>query len=89
MLVGVGLNKPRLDHDNGHHTQNNDIYLSVYVCIIYLVFVAPWFLRSVYVVKCSVYFGILTCPHAWFITACTQLNSRTTGSTHVCCAFYQ
>ena len=32
-------------------------------------FVAHWFLRSVYALKCSMYSGILTCSHVWFTTA--------------------
>ena len=41
----------------------------IYVCIIYPAFVAPWFPRSVYALKYSVYFSILTCSRAWFTTA--------------------
>ena len=28
----------------------------------------PWFLRSVYILKCSMYSGIMTCSHVWFTT---------------------
>ena len=42
-----------------------------YVCM-YLTFspafVTPWFLRSVFALKCSVYSIILMCSHAWFTT---------------------
>ena len=54
-------------------------------------FVASWFLRSVYVLKWSVFFGILTCSHAWFTTTCTRQQywtARTTGVTRVYCDFY-
>ena len=60
------------------------IIVSEYLYIIYPAFVAPWFPRSVYVLKCSVYFGILTWSRAWFTT-----NSRTTGATRCCCEDYQ
>ena len=49
-----------------------DIYLSVYLCIIYPTFVTPWFPSSVYALKWSVYSGILTCSRAWFTTICTR-----------------
>ena len=44
--------------------QQQQLYLSIYACIIYPAFVAPWFPRSVYALKFSMYFGIiymLTC----------------------------
>ena len=41
----------------------------MYLCIIYPAFVASWFPRSVYTLKYSIYFSILTCSHAWFTTA--------------------
>ena len=49
------------------------MYVCMYVCMsMYLTFlsafVAPWFPRSVYALKCSVYSGILTCSCAWFTT---------------------
>ena len=52
--------------------------LSIYVCIIYPAFAAPWFPRSVYALKCSVYFGILTCSRA-----ALNWTARTTGATRV------
>ena len=51
------MSEPHIDHDNGPRAQNNGIYLS----IIYPMFVAPGFPRSVYALKCSMYSGILTC----------------------------
>ena len=36
----------------------------------------PWFMRSAYALKFSLYFGILTCSCVWFTTACTRLNSK-------------
>ena len=39
------------------------IYVSIYVSF-YPAFVAPWFLRSVYALKCSMYSSILTCSRA-------------------------
>ena len=51
------------------------MYLSIYVCIIYPAFVAPWFPRSVYALKCSVYsqyIDVLTCV----IYNYTRLNSK-------------
>ena len=71
-----------IDRDNGLRTQNNGMYLCL--CIIYPAFVAPWFPRSVYAVKYSVYSSILSCSHEWFTTVCTRLwTARTTGTTHV------
>ena len=67
-LIGANLSEPHIDHDNSPCARNNGIYvcsyLSIYVCIIYPVFVAPWFPRSVYTLKYSMYFSILTCSHA-------------------------
>ena len=59
LVIGASLSEPNIDHDNGPCAWNNGIR------IIYPVFVAPWFLRSVYALKCSVYSGtyidMLTC----------------------------
>ena len=63
-LIGVSLNEPHIDHDNGPCARNNGMYLSIYLCIIYPTFVTPWFPRSMYALKCSVYSGVLTCSHA-------------------------
>ena len=73
-LYGASLSEPHIDHDNSPRTWNNGMYL----CIIYPAFVAPWFPRSVYGLKFSVYSGILTCSRAWFTTLCTRLwtNSK-------------
>ena len=35
-IIGTGLSEPDIDCDNGPRVQNNAIYLSIYVCIIYL-----------------------------------------------------
>ena len=46
------------------------MYVCMYVCMYHLPRVcAPWFPGSVYVLKCSVYFSILTCSLAWFTNA--------------------
>ena len=45
------------------------MYLSIYPRIIYPAFVASWFPRSVYVLKCFVYSGILMSSCVWFTTA--------------------
>ena len=71
-LIGESLSKPHIDHDNGPHVQNNGIS----VCIIYPAFVTPWFLRSMYALKCSTYSGTLTCSRAWFTTPSTALNCK-------------
>ena len=55
-FIGASLSKPHIDRDNGLHTRNNGMYL----CIIYPAFVTPWFPRSVYALKYSVY-DMLTC----------------------------
>ena len=54
------------------------IYLSIYsyVCIIYSAFVTPWFPRSVYVLKCSVYSGILMCSHHGLQQHSTEQQGR-------------
>ena len=44
VLIGANLSEPHIDHDNGPRTRNNGMYLSMYLCIIYPVFVTPWFL---------------------------------------------
>ena len=79
-IIRVSLSELHIDHDNVPRMRNNGmylcIYLSIYLCIIYPAFVAPWFLRSVYALKCSMYSGILMCSCVWFTTACTQLNSE-------------
>ena len=49
-----------MDINECRHCIYVSIYLSIYVCIIYPTFVAPWFLRSVYALKCSMY-DMLTC----------------------------
>ena len=54
-IIGASLSEPHIDRDNGPCARKNGIYLSIYVCIIYPAFVAPWFPRSVYALKCSVY----------------------------------
>ena len=59
-FIGESLSEPHIDCDNIPHMQNNDMS----VCIIYPMFVAPWLLRSVYALKCSMYSGILTCLRA-------------------------
>ena len=73
MLSGlvIVLGEPHIDHDNSSRTQNNMVSMSVsiYLSIIYPVFVTPWFPRSMYTLKCSMYSGILTCSCAWFTTA--------------------
>ena len=54
----MSLSKPHIDHDNGPRVRNIGMYLfyvSIYLCIIYPTFVAPWFPRSVYTMKFSVY----------------------------------
>ena len=56
VLIGVSLSKPHVDHDNGPRTQNNGISVSVYHLP---TFVTPWFPRSVYALKFSVYSSIL------------------------------
>ena len=58
-VTGVSMSKLHIDHDNGPCTRNNGIYL----CILYPAFVAPWFLRSVYALKCSMYSSIIDVVH--------------------------
>ena len=59
-------------------------YVSMSVCIIYPAFVAPWFLRSVYSLKCSMY------SVYWLAHMCDlQLHAlnwtaRTIGATRAC-----
>ena len=53
------------------------------VCIIYPTFVTPWFLRSVYASKCSMYSCILTYSHMWSTTE-QQRQSKT-----LCCENHQ
>ena len=50
-------------------TPAHGIMVSIYLSNIYTAFVACWFLRSMYALKYSVYFGILTCSRVWFTTA--------------------
>ena len=57
------------------------IMVSMSACITCLAFVAPWFLRSMYAQKCSVYSGILTC-------LCVIYNC-TRSATCVCRENYQ
>ena len=75
-FIGVSLSKPHINCDNGPSALNNGMS----ACIIYPVFVPPWFPRSMHTLKYSVYSCILTCSHAWFKTACTR---RTIGATQV------
>ena len=88
-IIGASLSEPHIDHDNIPRTQNNGMYLCIYlsiyvhVCIIYPAFVAPWFPRSMYALKYSMYSGISTCSHAWF-TIALDWTARTTGATRVC-----
>ena len=77
-IIGASLSMPHIDHDNGTHAQNNGMS----VCIIYPVFVAPWFPRSVYASKCSVYSCILTYSHMWSTT------EQQRQSTTLCCENY-
>ena len=90
-VIEANLSEPHIDHDNGPQARNNCIWVStcVYLCIIYPAFVAPWFLRSMYTLKCFVYSGTLTCSRAWVTTALysrSMLNwtARKTGATCVC-----
>ena len=39
IIIGASLSEPHIDHDNGLRMQNNSMYLSMYLCIIYPVFV--------------------------------------------------
>ena len=55
--------------------------VSIYLCIIYPAFVAPWFLRSVYTLKCSVYWSAHM--HDLQLYA-LEWTARTTGATRVC-----
>ena len=56
----------------------------MYLCLYHLLaFVTPWFPRSVYTIRCSMYSGILKCSHAWFTTA-LDWTARATGATRVC-----
>ena len=63
-VIGASLSEPHIDRDNVPRARKNgmslSIYLCTYVCIIYPAFVAPWFPRSMYALKCSVY-DMLTC----------------------------
>ena len=54
-IIGVSLSEPRIDHDNGPARR---IMLSIYLSV------APWFPRSVYALKYSMYSSILTCSRA-------------------------
>ena len=75
----TSLSKPHINHDNGTRARKNDIYLSIYLCIIYPVFVAPWFLRSCpEMLRVFWYINVLTCV----IYNC-RLTARTTGATCV------
>ena len=61
----------------------------MYLCIIYLAFGTPWFPRSVYVLKCFMYSGILTCTRVIYNCMHSteqQLSGKTTGATRVCWA---
>ena len=66
-IIRVSLSKPHIDHDNGRCAQNNGMYPCIYlhVCIIYPMFVALWFPRSVCALK-TVYSGILMCSCVLF-----------------------
>ena len=44
-IFGVSLSKPHIDRDN---VPVHGMIVCQYLCIIYPVFVAPWFLRTVY-----------------------------------------
>ena len=46
----------------------------IMVSIIYPAFVAPWFPRSVYALKYSVYSSRLACSRAWFTTALSKAD---------------
>ena len=58
------------------------IMVSIYLSF-YPVFVASWFPRSVYALKCSVYSSVLTCSRAWFTTA-LNWTAGMTGTACVC-----
>ena len=71
VIVWMSLGEPHIDHDNGSHMQNNSIYVSIYLHVsislsIYHLpaFVTPWFPRSVYALKWSMYSSILKCSCA-------------------------
>ena len=73
LFIGASLNEPHIDHDNGLCVRNNGMYLSIYLYLrTYPMFVAPWFPRSVYALKCSVYscippyIDVLTCVIFFF-----------------------
>ena len=51
-IIGASLSEPHINHDNG---PPHGIMVCQYLCINYPAFVAAWFLRSVYALKCSVY----------------------------------
>ena len=63
-------------HENG---PMRGIMVCIYVAIIYPAFVAPWFLRSVYALKCSIHSGILMWP------TCAKRKHRLAGVLIVCC----
>ena len=47
-------------------------------------FVAPWFPRPAYALKCSVYSGILMCSCAWFTTECRTATERQDDWSYSC-----
>ena len=63
VIIEASLSKPHIDHDNSPaHGIMVSLNVSIHVCIIYPTFVAPWFLRSMYALKCVFwYIDVLTC----------------------------
>ena len=89
LAIAVSLSKHHIVHDNRpvcrimvcmcvfvcmHVSIYLSIYLSMYLCIIYTAFTAPWFLRFVYIIKCSVYSNIIIDMLTCVITH--RLNSK-------------
>ena len=95
----MSLSEPHINHGNGpvrgiingiylsiYLSIYISIYLSIYLCLYHLprpAFVALWFPRSVYSLKCSMYSSILTCSHALFTTACTRSTEQQGCLEHV------
>ena len=62
----VSLSKPHIDHDNGPHAWNNDMYLYMYVS--FTLHLSHFGSRDPCMpLKCSMYFRKLTCSHAFTI----------------------
>ena len=86
--LGVHWGEPKWAHIDRENSPACRIMVCQYLCIIYPVFVAPQFPRSVYALKCSMHSGILMCSRARF-TTCKEdwslpwkLSMKTNAHTH-------